>query len=103
MLGILPEEIQETIFEYLPFKIGRSVNKHYQKIADKIETRNVSPIMVTKSIVDKYINESPTVILFSIIHSTRETITQRSIKVKEDLYVNDFVRLEHVNVKNAII
>jgi hypothetical protein len=62
-------------------------------MADKIEIRNLSPIIVTKIVVNKYVDESPAVIMFSIIHSTRETVTQRSIKVKEDLYVNDFCEI----------
>jgi hypothetical protein len=78
------------IFEYLPFKTWRSRNKHYQKIADKIEIRNVSPHDGEKNIVENFINESPTVIMFSIIYTTRETVTQRSVKVNEHLYVNDF-------------
>jgi hypothetical protein len=101
MLDILPVEIQEIIFNYMSFEMGRSLNKHYQQIANNIEIKNLSPIIVTKSIVDKCLEEHPKVIMFSIINSARETATQRSVKVEGDLYVNDFCEIGTCKCENV--
>jgi hypothetical protein len=93
MLDVIPVEIQELIFNYLPFETGRSLNKHYQEIANKIETRNLSPVIITKSIVNKYIDKRPSVIMFSVINSATGTSTQRSVKVTEEGYINDFCKI----------
>jgi hypothetical protein len=93
MLDILPVEIQELIFNYLPFETGRSLNKHYQEIVNKIETRNLSPVIITKSIVNKYLDKRPSVIMFTIINSATGTSTRRSVKVTEEVYINDFCKI----------
>jgi hypothetical protein len=93
MLDIVPAEIQELIFNYIPFETGRSLNMHYQQIANTIETRNLSPIIITKSLVNKYVDKRPSVIMFSITNCGCGTSTQRSVKVTEEVYINDFCKI----------
>ena len=40
MLELLLPELQELIFQHIPFNLSRSINKHFKQLADKIELNN---------------------------------------------------------------
>jgi hypothetical protein len=101
MLNIAPMEIQELIFNYLHFETVRSLNKHYQQIANKIEIRNLSPVIITKSMVNKYLDKRPSVIMFTIANGAHGTSTQRFVKVTEQAYINDFCKIGECQCKNV--
>jgi hypothetical protein len=101
MLDIVPVEIQELIFNYVPFETGRSLNKHYQQMANKIETRNLLPVIITKSIVNKCVDKRPSVIIFSITNTGNVTTTYRFVKVTREGYVADLCKIGECKCKHV--
>ena len=61
----LPDDIIGEIIYYLPYTIGRSLNKHFNKQVDNIELNNSQSLKADKNLFVKYIKTRPEKIIWS--------------------------------------
>jgi hypothetical protein len=86
MLDKLLPEIQEIIFDDVPFCIARGINKNYQRLATKIEWKNLTPIIVTKEFMENYLNKIPKEITFSITNGSDLVMTKKFVHTGGNKY-----------------
>jgi hypothetical protein len=96
MLGTLFPELQEIILNEIPFSVARSLNKHYQKMANKIEWKKLTPIIITKDFMEKSLNKLPGEITFSITNGSNAVTTKKLVKIGNHIYKNEWSNLQLV-------
>jgi hypothetical protein len=90
MLDLLLPELQELIFKRIKFELGRSINKHFKALADKLELNRKRPILVSKKCAMTYLDTIP--IEFSylsvITGSDLSPLEFRFVEIENRLYLS---------------
>ena len=96
MITTLPLELNEIIFKQVSFETGRSINKYYKNLTDKIELSRRTPIIFTlkKSIND--INSYPRYISYITINKSSRTMREQ-MKHK-DYFISNYTEIENNNI-----
>jgi hypothetical protein len=75
-MDILPSEIQDIIYSYCKYTLGRQINHQAKKVCDAVELLNESPVDITKKMVLRYMMTDPEEIDVFLNHSRKHNYTR---------------------------